>query len=230
MKRLFQSLELTGDGAFVVDSSRKIIYWNAAAKELTGFSADETHQYTCHAMMGSSDEQGRLICAMQCWVTAAGLRGQTVPSFDTAIRTKENGLRWVNMSTFIYPNGADDDYVIVHLFRDATRTREAEQFFQELADMMERLKLEGETAPQPVAVTKDHEDLTPREQEILGQLVRGSSTSEMAQKLVISEVTVRNHVRHIHAKLGVHSRLEAVAYAIRFGLVSFPEQDESDMN
>jgi two-component system nitrate/nitrite response regulator NarL len=47
----------------------------------------------------------------------------------------------------------------------------------------------------------------------------GASTESIAQRLSISERTVRNHINNMLAKLGVHSRLEAVAYSIRNGLL-----------
>jgi DNA-binding NarL/FixJ family response regulator len=63
-------------------------------------------------------------------------------------------------------------------------------------------------------------DLTDRELEVLALLARGRSTEEIVAELTVSVHTVRNHVRAILAKLGAHSRLEAVAIATRRGLVS----------
>jgi DNA-binding NarL/FixJ family response regulator len=61
------------------------------------------------------------------------------------------------------------------------------------------------------------EPLTPREQEILQLFARGLGTTSIAKRLSISPVTVRNHAQRILAKLGVHSRLAAVArgYSLR---------------
>jgi DNA-binding NarL/FixJ family response regulator len=61
--------------------------------------------------------------------------------------------------------------------------------------------------------------LTAREGQILVLLAYGRSTSETAAELHISPLTVRSHVKSILAKLGVHSKLEAVSYALRNGLV-----------
>jgi DNA-binding NarL/FixJ family response regulator len=61
--------------------------------------------------------------------------------------------------------------------------------------------------------------LTARESQILVLLAYGRSTSETAAELHISPLTVRSHVKSILAKLGVHSKLEAVSYALRNGLV-----------
>jgi len=57
--------------------------------------------------------------------------------------------------------------------------------------------------------------LTPREKQILDLLASGWSTSAIASRLYISQATVRNHVQHILAKLGVHGRLEAILTLFR---------------
>jgi len=64
--------------------------------------------------------------------------------------------------------------------------------------------------------------LTARELEVLGAIADGASTGEIADGLAIKEATVRAHVKSILAKLGVHSKLEAVRIAWREGLVSVP--------
>jgi DNA-binding NarL/FixJ family response regulator len=60
--------------------------------------------------------------------------------------------------------------------------------------------------------------LTPRETEILTSLARGQTTTEAADDLGISALTVQSHVKSILAKLGVHSKIEAVTFAWRHGL------------
>src|SRR5205807_884791 len=69
------------------------------------------------------------------------------------------------------------------------------------------------------------EPLTERETEVLRLLVQGQSNKEIARDLQIAEDTVKTHVKHILAKLGVHSRTQAVLGAIRIGLVS-PDQSK----
>lgn len=61
--------------------------------------------------------------------------------------------------------------------------------------------------------------LTPRERECLGLLVEGLDTGAMAASQGISRATVRTHVQSLLIKLGVHSRLEAAALAVRYRLV-----------
>jgi DNA-binding NarL/FixJ family response regulator/signal transduction histidine kinase/PAS domain-containing protein len=61
--------------------------------------------------------------------------------------------------------------------------------------------------------------LTGREREVLQALAEGLSGGEIAERLHISARTERNHIASILAKLGVHSRLEALVFALRYGLV-----------
>ncbi len=61
--------------------------------------------------------------------------------------------------------------------------------------------------------------LTPRQRMVVELLAEGLSTVAIAKVLGIRLVTVRNHIQHIQAKLGVHSRAETVAYAYRHNLV-----------
>ncbi len=57
--------------------------------------------------------------------------------------------------------------------------------------------------------------LTPREMEVLQHVAQGMNNREIARTLFISENTVKNHVRNILEKLHLHSRMEAVVYAVR---------------
>jgi DNA-binding CsgD family transcriptional regulator len=62
-------------------------------------------------------------------------------------------------------------------------------------------------------------DLTARQHEVLRLLGEGSSTSEIASRLGVSDDTARNHIRGLLRGLDVHSRLEAVVTAYRRGLL-----------
>jgi two-component system nitrate/nitrite response regulator NarL len=64
--------------------------------------------------------------------------------------------------------------------------------------------------------------LTSREVEVLRELANGATNQAIAERLVISENTVKNHVRNILVKLHFHSRREAADYARRHGLGSIP--------
>ena len=71
------------------------------------------------------------------------------------------------------------------------------------------------------------EPLTARELEVLRALTEGLSTPEISERLFIAPNTLRTHVQNIMGKLHVHSKLEAVAFALRHRLVEPPRSDDS---
>jgi two-component system nitrate/nitrite response regulator NarL len=68
--------------------------------------------------------------------------------------------------------------------------------------------------------------LTARETEVLAGLIQGESTKALAARLKISQATARTHVQNVLAKLGVHSRLQAVAVVIEHSLLSLFDLEE----
>jgi DNA-binding NarL/FixJ family response regulator len=65
-------------------------------------------------------------------------------------------------------------------------------------------------------------DLTNRELEILARFAGGASNKAIADELSLSVNTVRNYAQSILRKLSAHSKLEAVATAVREGLIDYP--------
>jgi two-component system nitrate/nitrite response regulator NarL len=68
------------------------------------------------------------------------------------------------------------------------------------------------------------EPLSEREIEVLQLVAEGRSNQEIAQSLVISESTVKNHLRNILGKLHLRNRIQAAVYAVREGLVENPRE------
>jgi DNA-binding NarL/FixJ family response regulator len=76
--------------------------------------------------------------------------------------------------------------------------------------------------PQLAAQLAEHlsdEDLTVREVEVLSQIAGGNRNRDIAEKLFITEETVKVHIKHIMEKLGASDRTQAVAIGVRRGII-----------
>jgi DNA-binding NarL/FixJ family response regulator len=76
--------------------------------------------------------------------------------------------------------------------------------------------------PQLAAQLAEHlsdEDLTAREIEVLSQIAGGNRNRDIAEKLFITEETVKVHIKHIMEKLGASDRTQAVAIGLRRGII-----------
>jgi DNA-binding NarL/FixJ family response regulator len=80
---------------------------------------------------------------------------------------------------------------------------------------------------QPNQALRLAEHLTSRERECLLMLVEGLDTGAMMARLSVSRTTVRSHLQAVLTKLGVHSRLEAVSFAVRHRLPDLWSSDDS---
>jgi NarL family two-component system response regulator LiaR len=88
--------------------------------------------------------------------------------------------------------------------------------------LLRELSAEPPVQKEPAQV----DPLTGREVEVLQLVALGKSNLEIAEKLVISEGTVRTHVSNILSKLHLASRTQATLYALREGLASLNEVDD----
>lgn len=143
------------------------------------------------------DRHGNLVCGPNCPVSRSA--GWTGPAKTmNVLGTGPSGRAvWLSVSTLVLPAEHHRACRLVHLVREVAITPgEAEALLD--GDKFQQQR----PAPEP---------LTPRERAVLDLLATGASTAEMADRLAISRTTVQNHVAHILAKLGAHSRLEAVA-------------------
>jgi len=222
MNSLFQAFSKAADGVLIINQDQDIIYWNRAAQDILGYTHNEVAGLSCYQILKGCNNQGQLVCHKYCRVAMTALNGGTVTNYDSCIRTKLGDVRWVNISTFILPtNGAKVGSALVHLFRDVTTKKQNEQFVEQVLAAAKQLGSRelSEVVPSN-SVKQYHTNLTDREHEVLTLLAQGFSTKDIAQSLSISPATTRNHIRNILQKFQVHSRLEAVVYALEQKLIT----------
>lgn len=109
---------------------------------------------------------------------------------------------------------ADVDDII-----SAARRLASGQTLLSSAEIVELLRLAGHNREQEREARAGIERLTPREREVLQALAEGLSNKQIAAQLHMSVDTERTHMMNILTKLGVHSRLQALLFAVRYNVV-----------
>jgi two-component system nitrate/nitrite response regulator NarL len=102
---------------------------------------------------------------------------------------------------------------------EAVRKLRAGEALLSPAEVVEMLRLVGRERQEEHAARQAVERLTPREKEVLQALAEGLESREIAEKLNVTVETERTHMVNILHKLGVHSRLQALVFAARHGVV-----------
>lgn len=203
---LAQALARAGDGVFAVGPEGRVVLWNRAAEKILGWSAREVMGQSCCDVFVGVDDHGNRLCYQGCNVMSLAKLGEPVQHFDMQTRTKAGRPVWLDISILGAPSSGPGGALAIHLFRDVTATRELLRLIHE--------RLQAPSAPPDEATA-----LTRRELEVLRLMAKGANTKALAERLHVSPATVRNHAQNIFAKLGVHSRLEAVAYATQHRLL-----------
>lgn len=208
---LDELLSNTADGVCAITSEGKITLWNRSAEKILGYPAREVVGRPCCDVFVGRDTTGNRLCYRGCHVQSLVKMGEPIQHFEMATRTKAGKPVWIDVSILVVPGSRNGLQSTVHLFRDVTATHEMEVLLRE------RL---AQPKPAPASFAGDSSTpLTRREIEILRLMTSGANTKTMAERLHVSPATVRNHVQNIFGKLGVHSRLEAVAHVTTHGLL-----------
>ncbi len=215
---MFQNIT---DGVYAVDAHQRIILWNKAAEELTGYSAQEALGRPCYEIIAGLDEQGRVVCGAECQVIQVSVsRGRAAPGHDITIQTKDERRRVLNITHILVPSQQPKGLPsIVHVFRDVTQQKDALRLVERLTEYLEAHPRALSEATQDPEAARRFQQLTPREREVLALLADGASPRFIASHLHLSLATVRNHIQSILSKLGVHTALEAVAFGTKHGVL-----------
>ena len=204
---LIAVLSRTADGMVAIDTGGCIIGWNAAAEGLFGYTAQEVVGRACNEVLRFEDRCANAVCDAECSLHGVprGEGSWVVPTREVLARAQTGRRLWLSLTTVLVPPAADEPCSRIHLMREVGVTPELEMAILERLAQPKRGEVDASVIDQ----------LTLREREVLRLLAEGLGTQEIADELFVSSATARNHVQHILNKLNVHSRLEAVALALR---------------
>ncbi len=200
------------DGVFALDARQTVTFWNQACETMTGIPATQAVGRCCHEVMKGHDLNGRPLCKCNCPLSALAKGGPPPSTLPMRIEHADGQKVQLKVSTLLVPSDSQGEWSVVHVMRHG-RTRQPAGLSQPLA-----------AQPATEADTCTHQVpsgaclLTEREREVLRMLAQGSKTETISAQLHLSLATVRNHIQRLMAKLDVHSRVEAVAYAHRHQL------------
>jgi len=204
---LVSVLSHTADGMVAIDTDGCILGWNAAAEGIFGHPAQDVIGRPCNEVLDFEDRCGNTVCDAECSLHGApGREGSwVVPTREVLARTDTGRRLWLSLTTVLVPPAPDERCCRIHLMRQAGVTPELEEALIERLTQPKRGEVDASVIDQ----------LTLREREVLRLLAEGLGTQEIADQLFVSSTTARNHVQHILSKLNCHTRLEAVALALR---------------
>lgn len=114
-----------GDAVCAVNDAKCVVYWNAAAEELLGITADEAKGQPCWKLINGKTGDGQPFCGPECEIQAKLEAGEPIPHFDLWVTNKRNAAVLANFSTITIPrqNGRrqPDQVAVIHLIRAVKR-------------------------------------------------------------------------------------------------------------
>ena len=164
-----------------------------------------------------------------------------MPEMDGLSATREIGRRFADVSVLLLTTYENEDYLLEairagaagYVLKDAPESQLINAIRKALdgeptlnrrlaTELLRRLANEVRDVLPMQKPTDLPEPLTSRELEVLRLLALGYTNRQIAEELVISLGTVKNHVEHIRAKLGVSDRTQAVVKALEHRIITLP--------
>jgi len=207
------------DGVFAVDAGQKIIFWSPSCAQLLGTPCKEALGRRCSQVVRGKDPTGQPFCGGGCCMSRLNQDENAPGTFPLRVQKGDGNELRLLVNIVLVPSRRKDRWTCVHLLHkgEAANTLDMLEYNTPQTRPSRGRNSENGGRPSPAATSL----LTAREDEILQLLSEGLNVSVMSQLLNVSRVTVRNHLQHIQAKLGVHSQVETVAYAYRHDLVHY---------
>lgn len=186
--------------AWICDLHGTVRTVNRRAAALLGCPVEKCTGARCDRVVRGEDHLGRPVCRVDCEIRQGAARsggGEPV----TFRLNGHDGRRWMVLA-FVASSPGGSEPLVVHCAFDVACLVRAEDYVKRVASRSDCFA--SRFAPSLSVLSE-------REIEVLALLAADEDAQQIARRLFISPVTVRNHIHHILEKLDVHSIQEAVA-------------------
>ncbi|MGD8441012.1 MAG: PAS and helix-turn-helix domain-containing protein [Holophagae bacterium] len=158
---------------------------------------------------------GNLLSSQHAGLHEMVLSGEAPAAFEIDVEPEGRSRTRVDVSVIVVFDSGSDDHRLVYLMRPRLRRRRTDAALDRLLISMETFS----STPVRRAPSTAASSLTTRQIQVLRLMAAGATASEMADDLGITPNTVRSHIRSIFETLAVTRQTEAVARALRDGLI-----------
>lgn len=209
MNMLDKIFDKSTDAVFGVDAAGRVLFTNNAFERLLGYSHNQLCGSRCAEVLCGTNLHGKSFCSRDCPIPKTCTGQPSITDLDLIVKHADGHDILVNIGTsYLQPQPEDNTQHVKVIF--SLRQVNPQRMLQRMA-----------MPPVKKALTTgsgSRNQLTSREEEILGLATNGKKTNQIASCLSISTETVRSHFKNIYYKLDVNSRTEAVIFAIQQGL------------
>lgn len=214
-------VEHARDAAIATDATGCIVYWNGDARKLLedrekGEGEVLQAGRSFHEALQARDVFGNRLSPESSPLQLMLEEGEAIQGFEIDVRKASGANARVGISVVAVLGPDPDACHLIYLLRERRRRRRSDE-------LLDRLLAQSTSDSDDVALRRgEHSDLpqlTPREKQVLQKVADGRTTEQIAQDLHISVYTVRRHFQNLMRKLGIHSKAEAVALALRRRLI-----------
>ena len=207
MNMLSEVFAQSTDAVFGIDATGRIRFVNSNFERLLGSSRNQLCGSRCAEVLCGTDMHGQPFCGSHCPIPKTVSLHPPVSDFDLVVKRAHDDPVLVNIGACYTPQQQAGQVSVFFSLRRVNPQR-----------MLQRLAVAPTEGPVGKGM-RDQANLTSRETEVLGLATRGMKTTQIAGGLCVSTQTVRTHFKNIYQKIGVHSRTEAVVFALQQGLV-----------
>ncbi len=199
--------------AWAVDQEQRIRFMNKSCEDALGVSADEAIGKECFRVFKSLTSRGKAQCRPNCAALCAAQSGACPAMSLMRVRRPRAPEQWLHCS-YVVLDEDNASFLLLHVADQVTEMVEAWSILSNYASRVSDGKYVAPITParprKQTGAIAIHA-LSTRETEVLRCLGDGLDTAQISHELTLSPHTVRNYVKRVFSKLGVHSRIEAVS-------------------